>query len=211
MKEINSLQQMHRDGRINRRDFLKVMGALGFSAMAANELLTASTVLAGTPVKGGTVIMANNIHGPDDQMDPIVFTSGIDYQRGICTYNGLIQILDDMSLHPELAADARAEVAFIRDTLRAAGVDGPIAIEVEDEESFRACLVLEIEIILVDNVPPELLEQWVSRARKDDLPLASHQIEASGGIDETSVAAYAAAGAGRISCGAITPSTGCPD
>ena len=110
------------------------------------------------------------------------------------------------TLHPELAADARAEVAFIRDTLRAAGVDGPIAIEVEDEESFRACLVLEIEIILVDNVSPELLEQWVSRARKDDLPLASHQIEASGGIDETSAAAYAAAGAGRISCGAITHS-----
>lgn len=105
MKEVNSLQQMHRDGRINRRDFLKVMGALGFSAMAANELLTASTVLAGTPVKGGTAIMANNIHGPDDQMDPIVFTSGIDYQRGICTYNGLIQILDDMSLHPELAEE----------------------------------------------------------------------------------------------------------
>ncbi|MEC7417670.1 MAG: ABC transporter substrate-binding protein, partial [SAR324 cluster bacterium] len=105
MKEVNSLQQMHRDGRINRRDFLKVMGALGFSAMAANELLTASTVLAGTPVKGGTAIFANNIHGPDDQMDPIVFTSGIDYTRGIVTYNGLIQILDDMSLHPELAEE----------------------------------------------------------------------------------------------------------
>ena len=96
---------MHRDGQLNRRDFLKVMGALGFSALAANELLSASTVLAGTPVKGGTAIFANNIHGPDDQMDPIVFTSGIDYTRGNVTYNGLIQILDDMTLHAELAEE----------------------------------------------------------------------------------------------------------
>jgi len=53
MKEVKTLQQMHRDGRINRRDFLKVMGALGFTAVAANELLTASTVLAASPQRGG--------------------------------------------------------------------------------------------------------------------------------------------------------------
>lgn len=105
MKDVTALQQMHRDGQLNRRDFLKVMGALGFSALAANELLTASTVLAGSPVKGGSVRVASNLHGPDDQMDPIVFTSGIDYTRGMCTYNGLIQILDDMSLHAELAEE----------------------------------------------------------------------------------------------------------
>ncbi len=102
MKEVKTFQQMHRDGQLNRRDFLKVMGALGFSAVAANDLLIASKALAATPVKGGTVIFANNLHGPDDQMDPIVFTSGIDYTRGVCTYNGLIQILDDMTLHGEL-------------------------------------------------------------------------------------------------------------
>ena len=87
MKDVKALQQMHRDGCINHRDFLKVMGALGFSALAANELLTASTALAATPTKGGTAIYASNLHGPDDQMDPVVFTSGIDYTRGICTYN----------------------------------------------------------------------------------------------------------------------------
>jgi peptide/nickel transport system substrate-binding protein len=105
MKEVKTFQQMHRDGQLNRRDFLKVMGALGFSAVAANDLLIASKALAATPVKGGTVIFANNLHGPDDQMDPIVFTSGIDYTRGVCTYNGLIQILDDMTLHGELAEE----------------------------------------------------------------------------------------------------------
>ena len=77
MKDVKALQQMHRDGCINHRDFLKVMGALGFSALAANELLTASTALAATPTKGGTAIYASNLHGPDDQMDPVVFTSSI--------------------------------------------------------------------------------------------------------------------------------------
>ena len=36
-------------------------------------------------------------------MDPMVFTSGIDYTRGRATYNNLVQMLDGMSLHPELA------------------------------------------------------------------------------------------------------------
>jgi peptide/nickel transport system substrate-binding protein len=38
-------------------------------------------------------------------MDPIVFTSGIDYTRGRATYNNLVQMLDGMSLHPELAEE----------------------------------------------------------------------------------------------------------
>ena len=38
-------------------------------------------------------------------MDPIVFTSGIDYTRGRATYNGLIQIRDNMALAPELAEE----------------------------------------------------------------------------------------------------------
>ena len=38
-------------------------------------------------------------------MDPIVLSSSIDYTRGRATYNGLIQILDNMTLHPELAEE----------------------------------------------------------------------------------------------------------
>ena len=105
MKEVRQLQQKYKDGEISRRDFVKAVGALGISATAAGGLLTSAQALAATPRKGGTARYANNMHGPDDQMDPIVFTSGIDYTRGICTYNGLIQILDDMSLHPELAEE----------------------------------------------------------------------------------------------------------
>ena len=105
MKDIKQFQQMYRDGRVNRREFLAAMGALGLSATAAGGLLTSAGALAATPKKGGLAKYANNLHGPDDQMDPIVFTSGIDYTRGIATYNGLIQFGDNLTLHPELAEE----------------------------------------------------------------------------------------------------------
>ena len=105
MNDIKIMQQMYRDGRVNRRDFLAAMSALGLSATAAGSFLTSATALAATPKKGGLVRCAMNLHGPDDQMDPIVFTSGIDYTRGRATYNNLIQMLDGMSLHPELAEE----------------------------------------------------------------------------------------------------------
>ena len=105
MKDVKKFQQMYRDGRVNRREFLAAISALGLSATAAGGLLTSAGALAMTPKKGGLARAASNLHGPDDQMDPIVFTSGIDYTRGRATYNNLVQMLDGMSLHPELAAE----------------------------------------------------------------------------------------------------------
>ena len=82
MKDIKKFQQMRRDGQLSRRDFLAAMSALGVSATAAGGFLTSAKALAATPQKGGLARAASNLHGPDDQMDPIVFTSGIDYTRG---------------------------------------------------------------------------------------------------------------------------------
>jgi peptide/nickel transport system substrate-binding protein len=105
MKEIKVFQQMFRDGLLGRRDFISAMAALGLSTTAAGGFLTSASALAATPRKGGSIRMASDLHGPDDQMDPIVFTSTIDYTRGHATYNGLVQILDNMTLHPELAEE----------------------------------------------------------------------------------------------------------
>lgn len=105
MKDIKKFQQMYRDGGITRREFLAAMGALGVAATTATGYLASSSALAATPRKGGSVRMASNLHGPDDQMDPIVFTSNIDYTRGRATYNGLVQIRDNMELAPELAEE----------------------------------------------------------------------------------------------------------
>jgi len=105
MKDVKEFQQMYRDGKLNRREFLAALSALGLSATVAGELLISTGALAATPEKGGHVRFATNVHGSDDQMDPIVFVSNIDYVRGRCTYNNLIQILDNMTLHGELAEE----------------------------------------------------------------------------------------------------------
>ncbi len=87
-----------------RRDTLKLSMVTGVSLLAAEQLLTdGKAVLARTPQKGGSVRMANPIHGPDDQSDPMMFTSGIDYSRGRAVYNSLIQHANDLTPQPELA------------------------------------------------------------------------------------------------------------
>jgi len=105
MKEVNTFQQMHRDGLINRREFLAAMGALGLSATTAGSLLVSSSALAATPTRGGSVTFASNLHGPDDTLDPLLGTSTIDYTRTNTKNNGLIQVWTDMSLHGELAEE----------------------------------------------------------------------------------------------------------
>ena len=52
MKEVKTFQQMHRDGLINRREFLAAMGALGVTAATAGSLLTSASALASTPTRG---------------------------------------------------------------------------------------------------------------------------------------------------------------
>ena len=104
MKEVKTLQQMHRDGRINRRDFLKVMGALGFTAVAANELLTASTVLAASPQRGGTLRQALTGGSSSDRLDPATFLDSYMINVGMGQLrNNLSELDENNQLIPELA------------------------------------------------------------------------------------------------------------
>ncbi|MXZ80611.1 MAG: ABC transporter substrate-binding protein [Gammaproteobacteria bacterium] len=90
----------------SRRHVLKLMALTGVSlATAQNLLSTGGEAMAMTPKKGGSVRMSSNLHGPDDQLDPPLFTSTIDYTRGRATYNGLVQWGDGMVLQPELATE----------------------------------------------------------------------------------------------------------
>ena len=105
MKDVKNLQQMYRNGSVSRREFLAAMGALGLTATTASGLLNSAGARAASPSRGGSVIFASNLHGPDDTLDPILGTSTVDYTRLNTLYNGLIQVWDDMSLHPELAEE----------------------------------------------------------------------------------------------------------
>ena len=90
--------------KFSRRDVLKLMAVTGVSMAAAQNLLsTGGQAMAQNPKKGGSIRFASNLHGPDDQLDPPLFTSTIDYTRGRATYNSLVQHADDLSPQPELA------------------------------------------------------------------------------------------------------------
>ncbi len=90
----------------SRRHVLKLMAVTGVSlATAQNLLSTGGQALAMTPKKGGSVRVASNVHGPDDQLFPQQFTSFIDYSRGRATYNGLCQIGEGVIPQPELATE----------------------------------------------------------------------------------------------------------
>lgn len=90
----------------SRRHVLKLMAVTGVSlATAQNLLSTGGQAMAMTPKKGGSLRMAGNVHGPDDQMFPQQFTSNIDYARGRATYNGLVQLGDGIIPQPELATE----------------------------------------------------------------------------------------------------------
>lgn len=93
-------------GGHSRRHVLKLMAATGVTfATAQNLLSTGGTAMAATPKKGGSLVMSSNLHGPDDQLDPALFTSTIDYTRGRATYNSLVQHSNDLDPQPELAEE----------------------------------------------------------------------------------------------------------
>jgi len=103
-KDLVSKMLRGGSGEVTRRDALKLAMVTGVSLTVAEQLLTGGkAVLAATPKKGGSLRFASNLHGPDDQLDPILLTSTIDYTRARATYNSLCQIGEGLVPNPDLA------------------------------------------------------------------------------------------------------------
>ena len=75
-----------------------------------------------------------------------------------------------------------------------------IEIEVEDLAGVREALAGGADVIMLDNMAPEMMREAVEAIDHRAV------VEASGGIDETTLAAAAAAGVDVISVGALTHS-----
>jgi peptide/nickel transport system substrate-binding protein len=89
-----------------RREVMTWLGAMGVTAAAAGTVFGgASDAIAATPKRGGQVRFAWDLHGPSDTLDPILFTSSLDYGRGRLTYNNLCRFNDDLTVGPELATE----------------------------------------------------------------------------------------------------------
>ena len=99
--------------------------------------------------------------------------------------------------HIELAGGVKKAVALAR---AAASHMTKIEVEVESLDGVREVLDAGVDAILLDNMSPERMAEAVK--------CINHRavVEASGGIDETTLAAAAAAGVDVISVGALTHS-----
>ena len=66
-----------------RREVMSWLIASGATIASAGSIVTAAgEALAQTPKKGGKIKLAYDLHGPSDTLDPVLFTSSIDYGRG---------------------------------------------------------------------------------------------------------------------------------
>ncbi len=98
------LQMLHRGA--SRRDVMGWLMAAGATATASSTVFGGmSKAWAATPKKGGKLIMAADQHGPNDTLDPALYTSAADYFRGRMYYGSLTRLTSDLSYEPELAEE----------------------------------------------------------------------------------------------------------
>ncbi|MEL6280976.1 MAG: ABC transporter substrate-binding protein, partial [Pseudomonadota bacterium] len=90
----------------SRRDVLKYFMASGATLAASGALFSSATdAIAATPKRGGKLIMAADQHGPNDTLDPALYTSAADYFRGRMFYGSLTRLTPSLGYEPELAEE----------------------------------------------------------------------------------------------------------
>jgi nicotinate-nucleotide pyrophosphorylase (carboxylating) len=100
-----------------------------------------------------------------------------------------------------LGGDVRRAVELARAYPGNAGL--PVEVEVDTLEQLESALAAKAEIVLLDNMTPDQLRAAV---RRRDEVWPTTQLEASGGVNLTTVREIASTGVDRISVGALTHS-----
>jgi peptide/nickel transport system substrate-binding protein len=89
-----------------RRDFMQWIAAAGGSAAFAGTVFAgASHALAQTPKRGGKLVFGENVHGPDDTLDPILISSSTDNHRMRMFYSSLTRLSSNLTAQPEIAEE----------------------------------------------------------------------------------------------------------
>jgi nicotinate-nucleotide pyrophosphorylase (carboxylating) len=84
----------------------------------------------------------------------------------------------------------------------------PVEVEVDTLEQFEVALACRPDIVLLDNMPPDLLRRCAERRNE---VAAGVLLEASGGVNLQTIGAIAATGVDRVSVGAVTHSAAALD
>jgi len=124
----------------------------------------------------------------------VVLGGGVNHRLGLFDQ---ILLKDN---HVDIAGGVTAAVSRARDFVRESGKTLKIEVETRNLKEVEEALASKVDIIMLDNMSPDLMRKAVS--------LINHQctVEASGGITEKNVKEIAATGVDLISIGALTHS-----
>ncbi len=99
MADLRQLECDLKNGRLSRRDFIKLSSALGLTAFAPSILQAASM----EPKKGGHFKMGLGHGSTTDSLDPAVMENGFTQSLGFAIYNHLTEVKADGTLGHNLA------------------------------------------------------------------------------------------------------------
>jgi nicotinate-nucleotide pyrophosphorylase (carboxylating) len=125
---------------------------------------------------------------------------GTNHRMGL--YDGIL--IKDNHLAARGDSTCAAAVADARTFMRAMDSRAAIEIEVDSLAQLRDALNEQPEIVLLDNMSPEMLREAVAIR---DAVCPGTQLEASGGVTLETVRAIAESGVDRISIGSLTHSS----
>ena len=119
--------------------------------------------------------------------------------------NHRIGLFDALLVKDNHIAAAGSLDAAVERAVRKAPAGVPVQIEVESEAMADRAIELGARFLLLDNLDPDTIRRIVEKHAKDVV------LEASGGIHEDNLRAYAETGVARISMGALTHSVASAD
>lgn len=125
---------------------------------------------------------------------------GTNHRMGL--YDGIL--IKDNHLAARGESTCAAAVADARTYMKSIDATVPIEIEVDSLAQLRDALHERPEIVLLDNMSPEMLREAVALR---DATCPGTQLEASGGVTLQTVRAIAESGVDRISVGSLTHSS----
>lgn len=102
MPDMDQLEQDLKNGRLSRRDFVKMSAMLGLTA-AAPAVLLGSAAQAAEPKKGGHLKIGTGHGSTTDSLDPATYENNAMQSIGKTIHNYLTQVNADGSLGPEAA------------------------------------------------------------------------------------------------------------
>ena len=138
------------------------------------------------------------------QKHAVACGGGVNHRHGL---HDAMLVKDNHLAHlapTQLGPALRDGIARARaDALRRGSPLAFVEVEVDKLDQFSQVIDLDVDIVLLDNLPPEAMRRAVELR---DRHRPSLLLEASGGVNLTNVRAVAEAGVDRISIGALTHS-----